>query len=398
MRAQHRGLLAAWWTCVVLLPPGLLAQTTEAEFNRQVEAILDHWGAPGAVVAIVKDGDPLLVQGYGATRVAGGGRATPNTLNSVASVTKAFNSIVMAMLVAEGKVAWDDPVKKHIPEFEFADSYRTEHTTLRDVITHRAGLPSSLGALTSMTYTMEQMLEALQTAPPRIAFRERIDYSQVGIALFGEVVRRTTDESWSAYLDRRILEPLGMRSTFAGTNAFLEAYPSPGDVAHVMGRAVRADGQISDGTWRGVGTVYTPAGGIVTSADDMARFLAFVLNPRASAVTGIDDDVLHELFTPQEIDRGPYSSVINPLSGLVAYGLGWFAHEYAGSMIMEHPGSNFGSSVVAVLPGRGIGVFLSSGATYSLDSDRMVSALKFASIDYALGAPPRDWITLLGAR
>lgn len=383
---------------LVCFAANLAAQTSRDRdaFDRQVHATLKHWQAPGAVIAMVKDGTPVLISGYGTTRVMDGQPVTPNTLTSVASVTKPFTSFALGILVAEGTLSWDDPVKKHIPEFEFADAYRTEHTTIRDLITHRAGLPPIMGGLRSMEYTIERMLEELRDAPPRIAFRERLDYSQVGLALLGEIILRATGASWSEFVHQRILEPLGMKSTYAGTEAFLRAHSSPSDVSQLMGRALRKSGVMSDGPWQGVGHVYGPAGGLVTTAEDMARFLRFILVGRNRSTEPIfPDSIFQEIFSPQEVEASPYRTVVNPLTGLAAYCLGWITHEYDDSMIYEHPGSNFGSSVVAVMPSRGIGIFVSSNATFSLESDRMVSALKFATIDFALGRTSRDWISLM---
>ena len=109
----------------------------------------------------------------------------------------------------------------------------------------------------------------------------------------------------------------------------------------------------------------------------------------------LSQDRIEEIHTPHEVEGSPYGPIVNPLTTLVAYCLGWIAHEYEGHKIVEHPGSNFGSSVVALLPKENIGVFVSSNATYSLDSDRMVSALKFTAFDYALGLEGRDWDKLL---
>jgi CubicO group peptidase (beta-lactamase class C family) len=373
----------------------LKAQTTAEAFDRQVQEILDHWAAPGAAIAIVKGGEPLLIRGYGSTRVSGGQQVTATTLTSVGSVTKTVNSIALGILVAEGKIAWDDPVRRYLPQFEFGDAYRSDHTTIRDLITHRAGLPNIMGGLWSMSYTIEDLFKQLPAATPTIAFRERVQYSQVGIALLGDVVRAASGTSWPNFVQQKVLDPLQMRLSYPGTEAFLRAYPDSNVDPRLMGRAVRMGNVVSDGPWKGVGRIYTPAGGLVTTAEDMTKFLRFLLRPEGGELSGITRATLEELFTPQEVDRSPYQSLVSPLSGLVTYCLGWIAHEYQGEVILEHPGSNFGSSVLAIMPSQEIGVFVSSNANYSFDSDRMVSALKFAAIDHALGQPTRDWIALM---
>lgn len=402
MNFRSRVVVNLGTACLVLL--GLTAHRAAAqsspvrEFDEQIEAILSHWSAPGAVITIVKDGQILLVRGYGSTKVEGGIPITATTLTSVASVTKTFNATALGMLVDDGAITWDDPVKQAIPEFVFADRYRTDHTTIRDLVTHRAGLPAVLGGLWNMDYTIEDVLRELPTAEPRIDFRQRVDYSQVGIALLGEVVARASGSSWPAFVQARILDPLGMKATYPGTDAFLQTYPDPEAVDNLMGRAVVQDGNVVDGPWKGAGCIYTPAGGIVTTGEDMAKFMLFLLNGGTSEGRQLlSQDRIEEMHTPQEVEGSPYGPVMNPLTKLVAYCLGWIAHEYEGRKIVEHPGSNFGSSVVALMPGEGIGVFVSSNANYSLESDRMVSALKFTAFDFALGLQVRDWRALLSS-
>jgi CubicO group peptidase (beta-lactamase class C family) len=378
-------------------PPRLHGQSPLGEALRpDIERILAHWGAPGVAVAVVQHGEVLLAGGYGSTRVAGGIPVDGQTLTSVASVTKPFAAVAVAILIDDGLVAWDDPVVRHIPEFRFAEPWRTGEITTRDLLAHRSGLPAVLGGFRAPEYTVERVLAELPTAQPRIAFRERLDYSQIGLTLVGEVVARAGGSSWAEFVQRRILDPLDMHSTYPGTVAFLAAYPAPAEDAPLMGRAVRRDGIIVDGPWWGVGEIYAAAAGTVTTAHDMTRFMAMLLNGGvADGSRLVGGDRIREMHAPIGIDAGPYSSVVNPLAKIVGYGLGWLVHEHAGRLITEHPGSNVGSSTMALVPEAGIGVFLSSNATYSLDSDRMISALKFTIIDHLLDLPRRDWITLL---
>lgn len=384
---------------VVAGPVHAVPQNAEAvSLEHAVRDIRGTWGDPGVVITIVKDGRVLLQRGYGDTKLSGGQPVTPSTLVSVASVTKTVNSVAIAMLVADGAIRWNDPVRSVIPEFRFVDEYRTESTTIQDLITHRAGLPAVIGDIRSLDYPMTDLLHELPSREPRIAFRERVDYSQVGIALLGEIVARASGTSWSHFVRTRILEPLGMASTYAGTLAFLEVYPEPQAVPHLMGRLLRREGEYVAGEWRGVGNIYTPAGGMISTGEDMSRFMRFVLSGgTADGRSLLDSALIAELHEPRGVEGSPYGPVVSPFGGLVAYCMGWIAHDFEGHRVVEHPGSNFGSSVVALVPDAGVGVFVSTAATYSLDSDRLVSALKFAALSYALGITQRDWMAVFAS-
>jgi CubicO group peptidase (beta-lactamase class C family) len=398
MPGAARPILAVAGLAIACLPALLEGQSALGTALRpDIERILAHWGAPGVAVAVVRDGEVLLAGGFGSTRATGGIPVDGSTLTSVASVTKPFAAVAMGMLVDDGLASWDDPVVRHIPEFRFAEPWRSGEITIRDLFAHRSGLPAVLGGFRAPDYTVERVLAELPTAEPRMAFRERIDYSQVGFALVGEIVARAGRSSWPEFVRRRILEPLGMHSTYPGTAAFLTAHPAPAGHAALMGRAVRRDGGIVDTPWWGAGDIYAAAGGTVTTAEDMTRFMIMLLGGGvADGGRLLHGDRIREMHTPVVIDHGPFTSVVNPHAKIVAYGLGWFLHEHAGRLITEHPGSNVGSSTIALVPAAGIGVFLSSNATYSPASDRMISALKFTIIDHLLGLPRRDWIRLLG--
>ncbi len=130
-----------------------------------------------------------------------------------------------------------------------------------------------------MDYTIDDLLAELPNRDPRIDFRQRVDYSQVGIALLGEVVRRASGKSWPEFVQGRILAPLGMNSSYPGTHAFLRAHPDPAGVHNLMGRAVRDEnGKLVDGPWKGAGQIYTAAAGMITTGHDMTRLMLFLLN------------------------------------------------------------------------------------------------------------------------
>jgi len=368
-------------------PPVNLEQT--------VEQILEHWKAPGAVLTIVKEDSILFNKGFGSTRVEGGVPVTRKTMATVASVTKTINSVVFALLAEDSLVTWDDPVVQHIPEFYFVDDYRTRHTTIRDLITHRSGLPAIMADFWTIEYTMKDLLRDLPDAKPQIGFRERIDYCQVGIALTGEIVKRVTGFTWPEYVKSRIISPLGMNNTFMGATEFKRVYPDPTAVTNLMGRAEWDEDQLVDGQWRASNDLYTPPAGMITTGEDMAKYMIFLLNRGiADGKHLLSNTSIKNLFTPQLVDESWSKSMIRPGMKILTYCLGWYAHEYESTGIVEHPGGGFGSSVIALLPEEQVGVFVSSNANFGLESLRMVGAIKLTAIDYALGLERKDWISM----
>src|SRR5258707_840048 len=116
------------------------AQFDAAKIDAAADAAMRAWNAPGVAVAIVRDDRVLLLKGYGVKERGGNNAVTPRTVFAIGSTTKAFTTAAMAMLIDEGKMSWDDPVRAHIEFFRLSDPLASEQVTLRDLTSHRTGL------------------------------------------------------------------------------------------------------------------------------------------------------------------------------------------------------------------------------------------------------------------
>ena len=110
------------------------------KLNDEIERARIEWEVPGLAVAIVKDDQVLLSKGYGVKRVNTQEAVDGDTLFAIASNSKAFTAAALAILVDEGKVAWDDPVSKYLPYFRLKDSLASNDIRVRDLLCHRSGL------------------------------------------------------------------------------------------------------------------------------------------------------------------------------------------------------------------------------------------------------------------
>lgn len=129
---------------------------------------------------------------------------------------------------------------------------------------------------------------------------------------------------------------------------------------------------------------------LVTTAEDMALLMRFLLDRGIHNGTRLlSEESVDEAMTPHTIRWSgmieDYVGLMSPTSSRIAFGMGWGSYDAFGHTVYEHPGSGRGSSVMAIVPSAGIGVFVSTNATYYPNSDRMVSALKFHAIETALG-------------
>jgi CubicO group peptidase (beta-lactamase class C family) len=244
-----------------------------------VVEVMTEWKLPGVVMVVVKDGTVLLNEGYGTRMVGQQLPVNGETLVQVASHTKAVTATALAMLVDAGDIEWDDPIRKHVPEFAVDDQYTTERVTVRDLMAHRGGLPAAaLGGFQNADFGLDELLAALRTRQPQ-PLRARQVYSQPSIALAGEVVGRASGVSWEQFVRDRVFAPLGMTSSYTSTPDLIERVGVPSASSNIMIPARFRDGVVVSGTWSEIGTdrLYAPAGGITTNGADIAKWITALL-------------------------------------------------------------------------------------------------------------------------
>src|SRR5690606_14610851 len=126
---------------LIALPASGVAQPASlAGLDVYIESAMADWEVPGLAIAVVKDDEVIYARGFGVTEIGGNQPVDEHTMFAIASTTKAFTAAALGMLVDEGKIAWDDPVRKHLPLFSVADPYISREMTIRDLLTHRTGL------------------------------------------------------------------------------------------------------------------------------------------------------------------------------------------------------------------------------------------------------------------
>ncbi|HET6487496.1 MAG TPA: serine hydrolase [Spirochaetia bacterium] len=347
----------------------------------QIEASMKDWMVPGLALAVV-EGDRLIhCAGYGSRDPAQGLPMTPETRYRMASNTKAFTAMAVAMLVDEGKVAWDTPVRRYIPELRLFDPYATDHLTPRDLLCHRSGLPahdwSGWGGLDRASIPTR-----LAYLEPSCDIRTKLQYNNLMFMLAGYLVERVSGAGYERFVTDRILKPLGMEhSGFSFGRAiqsgnFAECYWRKGDELVLYRHDTASDpDEINPGA---------PAGGLVSTARDLVPWVVAHLNGGACGDTRIVSEAcLTEMHTPQMIDNWPCRY---PEMGHSSAALGWFVWTYRGQRLVLHGGA-FGSQIV-MMPSRRIGIiYLPTLGMYS----NLYEEICFTVFDRLLGLDPLPW-------
>lgn len=397
--ARTSRIAVAAWLTLVHSHGALAGQSLGPSFDDYVRQGMTTWQVPGTVVIVVKDGRVLHSGGYG-SRIAGSERAIDSqTRFQIASHSKAVTATAVAMLVDAGTLSWDDPVRKYIPDFAFADPGVAEDVTILDLALHRAELPGTLGGFRNAAYGIEQLLDALRSRPLSSPLRSRQAYSNVGYALLGEVVARASGMSWEEFVRRKIFVPLGMTESYTSYPDLIERFGEPSPERNVMLPARKQAGSVVGAeTWTGIGTdrLYAPAGGITTTGEDMVEWLLFLSQGgEYDQKRLLSAAALEETRMPQLLLDPSLSGTTRPISPLAAESPGWIAVPHMGGLLFQAPGG-WMSSVVSVLPDKRLAVavvtnaYFSERATY--ESLHFVGAVAMRAIDAAVGLPERDWL------
>ncbi|HSE51533.1 MAG TPA: serine hydrolase domain-containing protein, partial [Gemmatimonadales bacterium] len=267
---MSRSLLLAL-ALVAAQPPVATAQPLQLPpaLDAYVAQVMKSFEVPGLALAVVKDGKVLLAKGYGVRKMGDPAPVDGKTQFGIASNTKVFTATALALLVEEGKLAWDAPVIRYLPGFAMYDPYVTRELTIRDLLVHRSGLGLGAGDLLwwpPSSYDRKEVAYRLRFIKPATSFRSAYAYDNVLYSVAGEVIEAVSGKSWEDFVTERLLRPVGMTdATVHHSDAGDPNADQAATHAVVDGRMQPIEPFLSDNT--------NPAGGINASAEDMAHWL-----------------------------------------------------------------------------------------------------------------------------
>lgn len=351
------------------------------EFDAQAADIFTRSQAPGAAVAVVAGDGAVYVRCFGVREVGKREKVDKDTVFQLASISKSFTTTMLAALVGEREIGWDDPVEKYWPGFVLWDPWVSRHVTFRDLTAHRSGLPEYAGdELEQFGYGRMEILRRLRYLEPVAGFRAAYAYQNALPTAAAEGASRATGESWERLVRRRVLAPLGMDATVLSYRDYLDAPNRSG--SHTM-----VDGTMRAGTPADDDN-FAPAEGVSSTIADMVPYLRMQLNGGALAGVRVAGDkdlaVTHAATTVIGDDE----------AGPTAYALGWEAYGYLGRRVVQH-GGDFSagvSTMISMAPADGVGIVVLTNAFP--DGHALAAALTKTLYDlYMEGAQQEDWLT-----
>lgn len=346
---------------MVLWPHAAPAETITAEritaalseLQALAEAAVEDGAVPGLAIGVVHDDEVIFLKGFGRRQVGKPGAVDADTVFQIASLSKPVSATVVAALVSDGIVSWDSKIADLDPAFRLADPYPAGQLTVRDLFSHRSGLPGTAGDdLEDIGYDRAQILHRLRFVPPSSSFRAGYSYSNFGLTEGAVAAATPTGKLWEEVAEEKLYRPLGMASTSSRHSDFVKH-------ANRAALHVRVDGAWAAKIERDP-DAQAPAGGVSSTARDLSQWVRLILGNGAYAgKTLIAADALGQTHAPL-MARGN-----NPVSGGASfYGLGWNVEFGRHGLSWGHAGAfSVGArTLVTVFPKEKLGIVIVANA------------------------------------
>ncbi|WP_226065282.1 serine hydrolase [Kaistella polysaccharea] len=378
---------------LILISFFAFSQVEEKKLDELIQNTLKTFDVPGISVGIVKDGKVIYSKGFGVRSLNTNQKMTDETLVGIASNSKGFTATALAILADEGKLNFDDKVSKYIPEFQMNDPYVSQNITIKDLITHRAGLGLGQGDLMFFpeggNLTVNEIIHNVRYLKPENPFRTTLDYNNIMFIVAGEVIHRVSGLSWADFIEQKILKPVGMTSSFGSYNRAKAANVQNIIEAHapVNGKAIAVPHDWNE--------TANAAGGIISNIKDMTTWAEFLMNgfTTKDGKKLVSDKQIQQLWNLQISTPVALKNAYDTNFG--GYGLGWFVTDVKGHKQVYHTGGLIGTvTQFTLIPDMKLGIVVltnqQSGAAFST----ITNTIK----DSYLGMPEKDWLKTYGDR
>ncbi len=358
-----------------------------------VERARKEFNVPGIAVAVVKDRNVVALKGYGVRRLGNPAPVTPHTLFGIASNTKIFTSAALAVLVDEGKLDWDDRVVDRLPGFQMSDPYATREMRIRELLCHRSGLGLGAGDLMfwpATDFTPDQISYRLRFVPLATSFRSAYAYDNILYASAGAVIQQISGKPWAEFIREHFFVPLNMRDS----KTSIRDIDTSTDVV--------APHALEEGKLRALEHApldnNAPAGAIVSSVDDMSRWVLALMN-KGDLGNGkrlFSEKQARILWTPLTIlpIGNPPKELAEVQAHFADYAMGEVLSDYRGHLLVSHTGGLQGMvSIVSMLPEVNLGVVVLTNQ----EEGAAFRSIANTVLDHYLEAPSKDWVTAFAA-
>lgn len=367
--------------------PMALTDEQIAELDSYIEEVREAWRVPGLAIAIVQNDEIVYMKGFGKRDIARDLPVTPDTIFVGASTTKAFASASVGLLVDDGMLSWDDPVQDYLPTFNIADKATGAQITLRDMLSHRTGMPRHDSVwYNNSTLSRADLLQRLPHLESSAPLRSKWQYNNMMYMMAGHVVETTVGKQWEQFTAERLFKPLGMTRTNFSI-AEMERDPN-----HARAYTLDDDQKVVAIPLRPVDFI-GPAGSINGSVRDYANWTKLHLNGgmfegeqiiSKNAIEATHFPVLPVGGKPEFPDFSP-----------TLYAMGWFVDTYRGHTRVQHGGNLDGATArVTLFPNLKMSVV----TFVNMEASPLPGHLSLDVLDRVAQLTPHNWSRKMIAR
>lgn len=353
-----------------------------------LEKVLQNHYAAGYAVAVVNKDSVIYSRGFGYRNWEDKKPMTANTIMPIGSSTKAFTAALIGKLAEEGKLSLDGPVRQYLPKLEFSDEDLSAKVTLRDMMSHRTGLPRyDYSWYLFPTNSRDSLLRRVRHMKATAGLRQTWQYNNFMYLAQGMVAEQLTGKTWEKLIAEQFFAPLRM----IRSNTSIAALQKDSDVA--LGYALKDDSIIHRMEYHPINAM-GPAGSINSSANELSAWVMTWLNEgKFEGKEVIPANYINDAVSAQMVMGTGRPGVVHPDLHFSAYGLGWMLSSYHGHYRVEHGGNIDGFSTnVCLFPTDDLAIIVLSnqnssgvpGAVRNLIADRL-----FGQPYYAWSRPQR---------
>ena len=358
-----------------------------AGLDTAFQRVLKTWHVAGFSVAVVEKNKVIYAKGFGYRDVADKLPVTPNTLFAIGSCSKAFTASLIGKLQQDGKLDIDKPVNIYLPELKFYNDAMTNTITLRDMMSHRTGLPRhDLSWYFFNTMSTDSLVSRIQYMEPTFGVRQKWQYNNFMFASQGALVAKLTGKSWADNVKEKFFIPLGMTRT----NASIPEMEKTEDIS--IGYGLKKDTIIKKLEYYHINGM-APAGAINSSANDMAKWVITWINKgKYEGKEIIPEKFRDDAISSQSIIDGALPGKDRPGLYFSNYGFGWFLSSYNGHYRVEHGGNIDGfSASTSFYPADSLGIVVLSNQ----DGSSVPAIVRNIISDRILNLKYFDWDSTL---
>jgi len=327
-----------------------------SSFDSYMEQVLKDWNTPGIGVGIVVNDKLVFAKGYGYRDHEKKLPFTPATLCQIASNSKLFTAVSAGVLVEEGTLNWDKPVRESVPAIQFYNDQLNNNVTLRDMLSHRTGVTRHDLIWFRSPFTRKELFEKLKYLEPQEPMRETFLYNNLMYAAAGEIIELKSGKRWEEFVRERIFSPLGMNTT-AFTISDMTQHPDHG----VPYREKRDSFELYKIPYYEDTEGVAPAGAIISNIDELSHWLIALMNEgkyngkQVLPASVLKATLQPAIGLPNTLGEAlGFWELLNP-----AYGMGRQTAAYRGHLLTYHGGDLPGfHSQVSFMPNDKIGVIV----------------------------------------